>query len=168
MLVVVGGLGALAVAFRQPYLFPSVGPTVMVLAERPRSASAHPRSVLVGHTVGVAAGLFSLILFGLWHTPPVLRGGVGVARVGAVIVSLALTTLALQLLRAPHVPAGATTLIVSLGVLTSPRDLLAILTAIAFVAVVATALNLASGRRRTLRFRPGRGRPTTRDLRVGE
>jgi len=148
--VVLGGLGALAVVFRQPDVFPSVGPTVMVLAERPTSASAHPRNVLVGHLVGVGAGLLALVIFGLLHAPAVVSGGIGLSRVGAAVVSLCLTTLVLQVVHAPHAPAGATTLIVSLGLLKSPRDLVAIVTAIAFTALVATVLNLATGRRRTL------------------
>ena len=150
--VVLGGLGALAALFHQPYLFPSVGPTVMVLAERPRSASAHPRSVVLGHVVAVAAGLLSLLVFGLWDAPPVLHAPSG-ARVGAVVVSAAVTTLVLQVLRSPHAPAGATTLIVSLGLLKAPRDLLAIVSAIMFVTAVATVLNIATGRRRTLHLR---------------
>lgn len=158
--VVLGGLGALASIFRQPYLFPSIGPTVMVLAERPRSASAHPRNVLVGHGVAIIAGLLALVVFGLWHAPPVTSSGVGPARTGAVIVSLAVTAMALQWVRVPHAPAGATTLIVSLGLLKTPRDLVAILTAIAFVALVATSLNLETGRRRTLRLRPTSHRVT--------
>jgi len=148
--IVLGGLGTLATAFRQPLLFPSVGPTVMVLAERPRSASAHPRNVVLGHLVGVAAGVGALFAFGLWSHPSVIVEGVGLARVAAAAVSLAATALLLQVLRAPHAPAGATTLIVSLGLLKSVDALLAILAGIAFVTIVATALNLLSGARSTL------------------
>jgi len=169
-LVVLGGLGALAAAFDQPYLFPSVGPTVMVLAERPRSASAHPRNVIVGHVIGLAAGLLCLLVFGLRHAPPVLHHRPSAARVAAVVVSLALTTLLLQLLRAPHAPAGATTLIVSLGLLKSVHDLVAIGTAIVFVAVVATVLNVATRRRRSLRVDNPRDSLLTnamRDVTVG-
>jgi len=151
--VVVGGLGALALAFHQPYLFPSLGPTVMVLAEHPRSASARPRNVVIGHVVGVLAGLLALLVFGLWHAPAVTTHGVTAARVGAVVLSLAATTIALQAVHVPHPPAGATTLIVSLGLLKSPHDLVAIIVAIAFVALVATAINMLSGRRRWLRLR---------------
>lgn len=159
--VVLGGLGGLAAAFQQPYLFPSVGPTVMVLAERPRSASAHPRNVLVGHLVAVAAGLLALLAFGLWHAQPAMHAGIGMTRIAAVVVSLAVTTLTLQLVRAPHPPAGATTLIVSLGLLRTPRDLVAIVTAIAFTALVATVINLATGRRRSLRRREPLRQPGT-------
>lgn len=145
--LVLSGLGALAMAFGEPLLFPSVGPTVMVLAERPRSASAHPRNVLVGHLVGVAAGMAALGIFGLWSHPAVTVEGVTVPRVAAAALSLAVTSLLLQVVRAPHAPAGATTLIVSLGLLTSDNALLAILAAIAFVTVVATGLNLLTGAR---------------------
>lgn len=148
--LVLSGLGGLAIAFGQPLLFPSVGPTVMVLAERPRSASAHPRNVLVGHLVGVAAGVGALVALGLWSHPSVIVEGVSLARVAAATLSLAVTALLLQGLHAPHSPAGATTLIVSLGLLKSADALLAILAGIAFVTIVATGLNLLSGARSTL------------------
>ena len=148
--IVLAGLGGLAIAFRQPLLFPSVGPTVMVLAERPRSASAHPRNVVLGHLVGVAAGVAALVVCGLWSHPSVIVDGVTLPRIAAAALSLAATSLLLQLLHAPHAPAGATTLIVSLGLLKSADALLAIVVAISFVTAVATALNLLSGTRTTL------------------
>ena len=103
-IVTLTGLGALAVALGQPLLFPSIGPTVMVLAERPRSASAHPRNVVVGHAVGVAAGVASLLLFGLWHAPAVTLDGITAARIAAATVSVALTAFVLQTVHAPHAP----------------------------------------------------------------
>jgi hypothetical protein len=159
--IVLAGLGALAIAFRQPLLFPSVGPTVMVLAERPRSASAHPRNVVLGHLVGVAAGVAALVVCGLWSQPSVMVDGVTVPRIAAAALSLAVTSLLLQLLHAPHAPAGATTLIVSLGLLKSADALLAILVAISFVTAVATALNLLSGARTTLTTDRDPSRPST-------
>lgn len=155
--VSMAGLGALAIAFRQPLLFPSLGPTVMVLAERPRSASAHPRNVLVGHAVGIAAGVAGLAAFGLLHHPSVIREGVTAARVGAADLSLAVTTYVLQVFRSPHAPAGATTLIVSLGLLTTWPDLLAMAVAVVLVTVIATVANLALGARRTLHAQAGAG-----------
>lgn len=148
--IVLAGLGALAIAFRQPLVFPSVGPTVMVLAERPRSASARPRNVVLGHLVGVAAGVGALWAFGLWSHPSVVVEGFTVSRVASAAASLAVTSLLLQVLQAPHAPAGATTLIVSLGLLKSGSALLAILAAIVFVTVVATGLNLLTGARTKL------------------
>ena len=59
-----------------------------------------------------------------------LVSGVDASRVGAAAISLAVTAGVLVLLRCPHPPAGATTLIVSLGLLRTPGEL-----AIAFASV---------------------------------
>jgi EamA domain-containing membrane protein RarD len=75
---------------------------------------------------GVSAGVGALWACDLWTHPSVTVEGVTVARVVAAAVSLAATSLLLQLLHAPHVPAGATTLLVSLGLLKSGRAVLAI------------------------------------------
>ncbi len=56
-----------------------------------------------------------------------------------------LTALLLQLLRAPHPPAGATTLIVSLGPFTTLRALLVLLASVAVRTLVATVLNAGLG-----------------------
>src|SRR4051794_9215799 len=48
--------GLVGILLRQPWLFPSLGPTIMVIVETPGERAAHPRNVLVGHIVAVAAG----------------------------------------------------------------------------------------------------------------
>jgi hypothetical protein len=53
---------------------------------------------------------------------PILAEGVTLARVGAAALSLALTE-AVLLLRSSHPPTGATTLIVSLGLLQTPLEM---------------------------------------------
>src|SRR3954453_20321307 len=106
-LVVVGLLG---LALKQPWIFPSLGPTVMVLAETPRQPSAHPRNVLVGHAVGIAAGDLALGVAALTTHRAVIQEGLTGRRIVGACVSMALTALALQVLRSPHPPAGATTL----------------------------------------------------------
>jgi CBS-domain-containing membrane protein len=58
---------------------------------------------------------------------------------------VALTTLVLTLLKTPHPPAGATTLIVSLGILTSPAELAAMAGAIVLITVVGWGLNVLFG-----------------------
>jgi CBS-domain-containing membrane protein len=122
-----------------PFLFPSVGPTLMVLSETPDKPSARPRNVLVGHAVGIAAGWLALAVTGLLDHPPSLQEGITLPRIVAAAVALGLTALALQVLRAPHPPAGATTLIVALGLLHTGRQLITMMTAV----VLCTALTLA-------------------------
>lgn len=132
--------GLVGLGLGQPWLFPSLGPTLMVLAETPDQPAARPRNVLVGHAVGVAAGYLALLVTGSVDAPPVIETGIGPATVVAAALSVALTALVLQLLGTPHPPAGATTLIVSLGLLTSPLELATILLSVALVTLVGTAL----------------------------
>lgn len=138
---VLAAMGALGLLVHQPYLFPSLGPTVMLFFETPQQEAAKPRNALVGHGVAVLAGALSLALFRLADSPPVLEEGITWARVGAAALSLALTTLVLRLLDTPHAPAGATTLIVSLGLLTSAGELLSIAVAVVLVTVLGVTLN---------------------------
>lgn len=133
--------GVLGIALREPWLFPSLGPTLMVLAETPRQPPAAPRNVLVGHLVGVAAGYGSLVLLRLSGHPPVIVEGLTVPRVLAAALSVAVTAFVLQALRTPHPPAGATTLIVSLGILSRPAQLGTLLLAVVLVTAVSLVLN---------------------------
>jgi len=91
-----------------------------------------------------------LAVFGLTEHPPVLQEGVTGARVGAAALSVALTALVLRLLDRPRPPAGATTLIISLGLLTSTRELLAIAAGVLLVTVLGVALNRLLGVRQPL------------------
>ena len=148
LLVCVVGLavvGAIGIALGQPWVFPSLGPTLMVLAETPRSPPAHPRNVLVGHVVGVACGHLALVVTGLTRSPTALQEGLHAPRVVAACLSVGLTALLLQLLHTPHAPAGATTLIVSLGLFTTARSLTVLLLSVAVCTLVATVLDRAAG-----------------------
>lgn len=140
-------IGLVGLLIRQPLLFPSLGPTAMLFFERPLQAAAAPRNTLLGHGVAIAAGWVSLLLFGLLAAPPVLQQGITPARIGAAAVSVGLTALVLKLLAAPHPPAGATTLIVSLGLLTSPPELLAIAGGVVALTLVSVVLNRLLGLR---------------------
>ena len=119
------------------------------MAETPGQPAAHPRNVLVGHLVGVAAGWSALLAPGLTAAPAVVQQGITVPRIVAACLSLALTAFVLQVLGTSHPPAGATTLIVSLGVLRTPSQLLAIVLSVLLVTVAASASNLLAGVRQS-------------------
>jgi len=76
------------------------------------------------------------------------HGGAVGGRIVAAVLSVALTILVLLALRAPHAPAGATTLIVSLGILRTGPQLLTIVLAVLLVLGVVWLLDLAVGIRR--------------------
>lgn len=133
--MVIVGLAMMATG--QPWLFPSLGPTVMLQLEMPHAPQWSPRNTIIGHGVAVLAGYAMLTTCGLRDDLSALQGGVSGTRIVAAAGSLAITAVALMMLRSPHPPAGATTLIVSLGLLHTPRHLLTVMASV----VVATALS---------------------------
>lgn len=136
-------LGALVTG--APLVFPSLGPTAFMLFYQPTSPAACPRNAILGHLVGILAGYASLTLFGLQHVAPALTSGVTWAWVGSASASLALTAGVMIWLRVPHPPAGATTLIVSLGILPRPPQLLALFVAILLLVLQGLVINRISG-----------------------
>jgi CBS domain-containing membrane protein len=113
----IGLLAVVAHFFSSAFVFPSLGPTAFLLFYRPLAAASSPRNAVLGHLIGALAGWASLALFGLLDAPPVTDGDVSWPRVGAAALSLGATSGLMIGLRAAHPPAGATTLIVSLGLM---------------------------------------------------
>src|SRR5205823_13340091 len=90
-------------------------------------------------------GYGSLVLLGLEHAPPAMVAGVDPRRVLAAALSLAATGALMILLKAAHPPAGATTLIISLGIVTRPPYLLVIEVAVALLTLQAIVINRLAG-----------------------
>jgi CBS-domain-containing membrane protein len=111
----------------------------------PLAPSAAPRNTIYGHAIGALAGYLSLVLFGLTDAGPALASGVSMARVGAAALSLGLTSGLMVWLRVPHPPAGATTLIISLGILTSPSQLAVLMLAVVLLTVQGFVINRVAG-----------------------
>lgn len=143
--VAVAILAGLAAVFRTPFVFPSVGPTAFLLYFLPTSPTARPRNTICGHAVGIACGYAALCLFGLQHAPSALAEEIHWRRVLAAALSLAATGALMILFRVVHPPAGATTLIISLGFITSPLHLGAIEAAVVLMAVQAVIVNRIAG-----------------------
>lgn len=141
----IGLMAALAVFTGSPFVFPSLGPTAFLFFYTPSAPSASPRNTLIGHAVGASAGYLSLTVTGLTMAGPALSVGVTWPRVIAAALSLGLTAGIMVLLRAPHPPAGATTLIVSLGLLTSPWQLALLMGAVVVLTVQALVINRLAG-----------------------
>jgi hypothetical protein len=159
----VGALALMAVAAlaalgaKQTLLFPSLGPTAMLFFARPLPPECTVRNVVVGHWVGIVTGLAALEVFGLRALPSVVTHGLDAKRVAAAALSVAVTATVLRLIRSPHAPAGASTLIVSLGLLTTNKQLLMMGASVALIAVAGLALNWLTGVRVPLWRRPGAG-----------
>lgn len=127
-------LGLIVWATGRPFIFPSLGPTAFALALQPREHTI--RHVLGGHFCGVVAGLavYHLFASGLivttFHTP-FSTDGLWLAASGA--LSVALTAASMLLTRMVHPPACATTLIISLGLLSSFAEGVIIIVAVAIL-----------------------------------
>lgn len=108
----------------EPFIFPSIGPSAYLLAVGDIKGGVRGRAykVVTGHFVGVVAGFLAYNLFAMGLTvtsnnQPVSIDGL---RLGlSSISSVSLTTIGMLELDARHAPACATTLIISLGLLSS-------------------------------------------------
>jgi CBS-domain-containing membrane protein len=141
----IGVLAALAMVTGAPFVFPSLGPTAFLFFFTPTAPTASPRHTVYGHAIGIACGYGALWLTGLEHAPPALASGVDLPRVLAAALSLAFTGSLMILLKAAHPPAGATTLIVSLGIVTRPKYLVLIEAAVILLTIQAIAINRLAG-----------------------
>jgi CBS domain-containing membrane protein len=141
----IGLMSILAVLTGSPFIFPSLGPTAFLFFYTPTAPSASPRNTIIGHAVGVVAGYLSLVITGLTTAGPALAVGVTWPRVIAAALSLGLTAGLMVLLKSPHPPAGATTLIVSLGILTHPWQLLLLMVAVGLLTLQAIVINRLAG-----------------------
>lgn len=146
-LAVLAVAGLVALVSEETLLFPSLGPTAMLFFARPVPPETSVGTTIVAHWIGIAVGFACLAVFGLREAGAAVASGVDEARIGAAALSVALTAAALRLIKAPHAPAGATTLIVSLGVLTTGRQLAMMAASVVLVALLGWAVNLIAGTR---------------------
>lgn len=144
-LVAIGLMSAAALVSGAPFVFPSLGPTAFLLFYTPTSPTASPRNTVLGHLVGAGAGYIALVAFGLTDAAPALASAVTGPRVGAAAVSLALTSGLMAWWKVPHPPAGATTLIVSLGILREPWQLLVLMAAVLLLTLQGFIINRLAG-----------------------
>ncbi len=143
--ITTGLLAVVAMLTGTPFIFPSLGPTAFLFFYTPESPTASPRHTIYGHAIGILCGFGSLYACGLTHAPPTVSVGVNHARVLAAALSLASTGALMILFRAAHPPAGATTLIVSLGIVSRPIYLVLIEVAVIVLTLQAIAINRLAG-----------------------
>lgn len=143
--ITTGVLALLAHWMDSPLVFPSLGPTAFLLFHRPLAQAASPRNALVGHLLSILIGWFSLALMGLTDAPPILQTGVTGPRIVAAALSIGLTSGLMILLNVPHPPAGATALIISLGLIHEPRRYPLLLAGVALLVLQGFIINRAAG-----------------------
>jgi CBS domain-containing membrane protein len=137
--------GLLAWALDEPLVFPSLGATAFLFFETPMAEVASIRNTVIGHTVATVVAFMWLSVFGLVGDASAIDAGFTAERVACVALSLACTGGFLRLLRAAHPPAGATTVIVSIGLLTTVSELAVLLAGVLVLSAAAWSLNRALG-----------------------
>lgn len=138
-------MSIVALLTKSPFIFPSLGPTAFLFFYTPTAPPSSPRNTILGHLIGALAGWVSLAIFGLIAAPPALTSGVGWSRVAAAALSLGLTAGLMVLCKVPHPPAGATTLIVSLGLMPHIQQIPILMAAVVLLTFQAIIINRLAG-----------------------
>jgi CBS domain-containing membrane protein len=141
----IGLLAVLAVLTHNPFVFPSLGPTAYLFFFSPLAEAASPRNAVLGHAIALACGYGAFFVTGLTSFQNGFPTHLLWPRVIAAALSLSTTGAAMVLAEVNHPPAGATTLIVALGIISRPRYLLVIEGAVALLTVQAFAINRLAG-----------------------
>ena len=118
-------LGVIAWASGQPFVFPSLGPSAFILAFERRGERTRTYRIVGSHLIGGVVGLaaWSVLASGVSITaaPPAFSVE-GFRLAASATLSIVLTSWAMISTDTIHAPACATTLIVSLGLLSTPVE----------------------------------------------
>ena len=143
--ITIGVLALLALVSRSPFVFPSLGPTAYLLFFTPLGRTSSPRNTIFGHAIGLICGYAAFAATGAGALPFGEHPGIFWPRVLAAALSLSATGAFMVLLDVSHPPAGATTLIVSLGIISKPSELAIIEVAVFLLVAQALAINRIAG-----------------------
>jgi CBS domain-containing membrane protein len=143
--VTIGVLAVLAFLTHNPFVFPSLGPTAYLFFFTPLAETASPRNAILGHAIALCCGFAAFAVTGMSHIPPGLPLDIYWPRVLSAALSLSLTGAIMVLLRVSHPPAGATTMIVSLGIISKPEYLMTIEVAVILLTAQALVINRLAG-----------------------
>ena len=138
-------LALVAVVTDSPFVFPSLGPTAYLLFISPIGESSSPRNTIIGHAIGLICGYGAYVVSGAAAMPFGVHAGIYWPRILSAALSLSATGAFMVLLKAGHPPAGATTLIVSLGIISKPRELVIIEVAVFLLVAQAFVINRLAG-----------------------
>jgi len=143
--ITIGVLALLALLSHNPFVFPSLGPTAYLLFFSPLAQSSSPRNTIFGHAIGLICGYAAFVVTGAGALPFGVHPGIFWPRILAAALSLSATGAFMVLLDVNHPPAGATTLIVSLGIISKPSELVIIEAAVFLLVAQALVINRLAG-----------------------
>eukprot|EP01084_Bolivina_argentea_P213264 362252_1 len=127
--------------FKMPFIFPSLGPTAFLHSAIPNKPPSSPKNTLFGHLIGILSGSLSLQITNLYYNDVIFIEGVIFERIWCAALSVGITCFLMILCHVEHPPAGATTLIVSLGILKTPFQLMIMMIAVLLLTVESFIIN---------------------------
>jgi hypothetical protein len=140
--LVIGLIGLFGRLAGHPWLFASLGPTIVLQTTVPQLPMTRPWNVAVGQLVGLGAGFAAIYATGAMHAAPFLAGhSLTTVRVEAAALAIFLGIVLEAVLRASHAPAAATILLIALGV--SPPTWSTVITLICGIALITALGELA-------------------------
>ncbi|MGB2622949.1 MAG: HPP family protein [Candidatus Acidiferrum sp.] len=143
--VTIALLSLLALVTGSPFVFPSLGPTAYLFFFSPMAEASSPRNTILGHAIGLICGYAAFMLTVVSGQPASMHAGIHGLTVLAAALSLSATGAFMVLFKVSHPPAGATTLIVSLGIISHPKDLIIIEVAVVLLTAQALIINRLAG-----------------------
>lgn len=143
--VTIALLALLGELTHSPFVFPSLGPTAYLFFFSPLAEASSPRNAILGHAVGLICGYSAFWLTGMHTFSQASFAGIFWPRVFSAALALSFTGAIMVWLSVSHPPAGATTLIVALGILSKPQYLVVIEVAVILLTMQAWLLNHLAG-----------------------
>jgi CBS-domain-containing membrane protein len=146
-----GGAGAVALlallgwATSDPFVYPPLGATAFLVFSTPEASTAAPRNAIGGQVCGVVGGVVALAAFGLLHQHGTVTSHTSGARVGAISVALLLATALMLLFKVSHPAAGATALLIGLGIVIAPSEWLELVGAVVAICALGIVVNRVAG-----------------------
>lgn len=117
-------LGAVAVFFAWPLVFPSLGPTAFLVFYAPARAMSWPRNCVLGHLLAMACG-FAFYFLLVWFFPEkALSPHFGLSKALLVSLAVGLTGLIMVLTDILHPPAASTAMLAAAGYFQEPLQVL--------------------------------------------
>lgn len=143
--LLIGAIGLLASGFDLAMLFPPLGATAFLLLHRPEAPPASPRCTVYGHAIAMLVGAAAHSVCGCDVLPAAALAQMDFGHAAAAALALGGTAALMELLNAPHPPAGATTVVVALGQLRGYDQLLVALGAVVVLVVLGGGLARLQG-----------------------
>lgn len=136
IVVMLAFVGVLGLATGHVWLVPSLGPSAYLVAMDPGNPQSRVSNVVLGHVLGLGAGLLGVLLVGAAGAPSALDGTLAAVRVAATVVGVLALVIACLVTGVSHAPAATTTLLVTLGAVTTRQQSLDLLIGVVLLGAI--------------------------------